>query len=303
MLRLRPASAQLLLALLILNGVACTADPVGSPRPFEGVAYDEEHPNAVLGGGKADGYPITYQVPTNLPTLAAPEVILSLDQLTLHLFDRATGFSAVYPIGVGIKNSHGESITPTGHFESGDDPGDGWWYVPRRWVPAYYGGLPFLRLTTLNSKGYATYGIHGPITATLVRGYVSHGCIRMEKDDIVELFYLVRDHASTPITIQKEVERDASGAEIDVGSTVALWELGETIAYGQSVGPAPWPPPAAPDAGPDATAADTITTDAGIPDGVAPNTGAPSPDAGESDLSLPDTAPLRDAGHGIPDRF
>ncbi len=36
-----------------------------------------------------------------LPVLPSPEVVISLDGLTLHLFDRTTGFDRVYPVGVG----------------------------------------------------------------------------------------------------------------------------------------------------------------------------------------------------------
>jgi len=56
-----------------------------------------------------------------------------------------------------------------------------WWWVPRRTNPEYFAGLPFLRITAENSMHQNTYALHGPITATLTRGYVSHGCVRMAK--------------------------------------------------------------------------------------------------------------------------
>ena len=59
--------------------------------------------------GKSDAP--RYSAPTDLPMLVAPEIIVSLDGLTVHIFDRATGFQAVYPAGVGTKNSRGISIT------------------------------------------------------------------------------------------------------------------------------------------------------------------------------------------------
>lgn len=327
-----------LLALLVIGCAAAEEGSLAPPDYFEGAAYDEQHPNAPLGAGKADGHPLSYQVPTDLPVLEAPEVILSLDALTVHLFDRTTDFSRVYPAGVGVKDSRGESITPTGHFATGDDPSHGWWYVPRRWTPEYFGGFPFLRITAKNSKGYATYGLHGPITQTLIRGYVSHGCVRMAKNDIVEFFYLLRDHASTPITFQKEVERDASGAEVDVGSQVTLWKPGAPIQYGESVGPAPWqapiipPPPIAPvslpdagvdamDAASEASAMDSSAADASSTDGATSDasptdtspsdvstTDASSSDASTSDASATDLSTEEDSaaprdGGPRPDRF
>jgi lipoprotein-anchoring transpeptidase ErfK/SrfK len=221
--------------------VACT-DVSSSDDPEQGseqgVDYDQDNPNANLDDGKSDAP--RYVIPTDLPALQAPEIIVSLDGLTVHLFDRATGFQAVYPAGVGMKNSRGISITPTGHFKSGASSTDSWWYVPRRTVPDYFAGLPFLRTTAKNSDGANTYALHGPITAVLKRGYVSHGCIRMAADNIIRLFWMVKPHGSTPITIQKEVERDAMGRKVDVGTTPAIWDLGEQITFGASVGPRPF---------------------------------------------------------------
>ncbi len=216
-----------------------TDDPESGSQPeyWEGVAFDAENPDAFLGGGAADGS--GYETPTDLPTLADPEIIVSLDGLTFHLFDRATGFSEIYPVGVGVINDDGRSITPTGHFATSADTSDTWWNIARRSSPTYFGGFPFIRLTAENSRGQNTYGLHGPITAELIRGYVSHGCVRMAGDDIVRIFYLIRHHASTPVTIQSEVETDVEGNRIDLGVDAVLWAEGVEIDYGDSVGDAP----------------------------------------------------------------
>ena len=220
---------------------ACTDDsPLDDPElgSGEGVDYDEENPGAPLDDGKSD-LP-RYQVPSDLPMLVSPEIIVSLDGLTVHLFDRATGFQAIYPAGVGQKNSRGVSITPTGHFQTGANGNDSWWYVPRRTVPDYFGGFPFLRLTAKNSDGANTYALHGPITTNLIRGYVSHGCVRMRGNDIVRIFWMVKSHPSIPVTIQKEVELDAAGKKVDVGTSPKLWAVGEPIRFGASVGMRPF---------------------------------------------------------------
>lgn len=225
------------LALAICVLTAC-ADVPTSEDPEdgsgEGVDFDEDNPNAPLDDGKSD-LP-RYAVPNDLPQLIAPEVIVSLDGLTVHFFDRATGFQRVYPAGVGVK-SNGRSITPIGHFATSANLMDSWWYVARRTVPDYFGGFPFLRITAKNSDGANTYALHGPITEELVRGYVSHGCVRMASDDIIRVFWMSKQHASMPVTIQREVERDAQGAKVDVGRTPKLWSVGAAIAYGTSVGP------------------------------------------------------------------
>jgi len=204
----------------------------------EGVEYDEENPNGVMDDGKSDAP--RYTVPSDLPELVAPEIIVSLDGLTVHLFDRETGFQAVYPAGVGTKNSRGVSITPAGHFRTGTNVTDGWWFVSRRTIPEYFDGLPFLRIDAQNHVGANTYALHGPITATLIRGYVSHGCIRMAKNDIIRLFWMTKKFPQMPVTIQREVEKDAAGKRVDVGTTPKLWAPGDTIQFGASVGARPW---------------------------------------------------------------
>lgn len=227
-----------LACLFALVAVGCaTPTEIDDPEEgaYEGVDFDAENPGAPMDDGKSDAP--HYAIPTDLPQLTAPEIIVSLDGLTVHLFDRDTGFQAVYPAGVGVKHN-GRSITPVGHFESGADLGDSWWYVPRRTNPDYFGGFPFLRLTAENSQGANTYALHGPITTPLQRGYVSHGCVRMAGNDIVRLFWMVKQHPSIPVTIQKEVELDAAGHKVDVGKTPVLWGPGDVISYGASVGPA-----------------------------------------------------------------
>lgn len=219
------------------SGCAITDDADPEVGDGEGVDFDEDGASE-LEDSKADR--TSYMIPTGLPRLAAPEIIVSLTGLTVHLFDRETGFSAVYPAGVGTKNSRGLSITPDGHFRTGTNPRDRWWFVERRSVPAYFAGLPFLRLDVLNSRGVPTYGLHGPITENLIRGYVSHGCVRMAKDDVINLFWMVREHTQVPVTIQQEVEKDANGQVVDVGTSPALYPVGAQINFGASVGPRPF---------------------------------------------------------------
>ncbi|MEM9191420.1 MAG: L,D-transpeptidase [Myxococcota bacterium] len=225
------------LAILIATMPACAVE-VGADDPEaefgEGAPFDEDGPYDTA--GKADR-PDSYEVPTDLPELEAPEVIVSLDGLTTQVFDRTTGFSRVYEVGVGRRRANGTTLTPTGHYETGPDNRDPWWYIDRRWSPEYYMGYPFLRLTVLNSRGHATYGFHGPVTQQLEVGYVSAGCIRMHREDIVELYWLLHAHPKTPITIQKEKERDAAGKLVRLGRDPVLFAADARIEYGDSVGP------------------------------------------------------------------
>lgn len=136
--------------------------------------------------------------------------------------------------------SDGRSVTPVGHFRTGADPRNSWWYKAQRWEPARFAGMPFLRLTARNQRGDHPYGLHGPTTDGAAHpGFVSRGCVRLGDADIVELFELVRRHPSIPVTIQDEIEYDAAGAPVGVGASPVLWPAGVELPFGASVGPRP----------------------------------------------------------------
>lgn len=186
---------------------------VGGGNPFDSVnpGVVEDPANA----GKADT--ARYEVPTELPTLEEPYIVVSLDGLTIELIDEATGFHKVYPVGVGARGrDSGKSFTPTGSFRLGNDTSSGWWWYERRYNPSYFDGLPFLRITAKNSRGHNTYGFHGPITDELIRGFVSHGCMRMRPDDIIELFYIMMPHPGASVVIQEQPRYDEDGEKVDV---------------------------------------------------------------------------------------
>ncbi|RLB52838.1 MAG: hypothetical protein DRJ42_13700 [Deltaproteobacteria bacterium] len=230
----------LLIALLVtLNACAAPTAPafegddpeagLEGGAPFDDAEFD-------VTGGKAD---YGYTRPRDLPELVNPEVRVSIDGLTTHLFDRATGFSRVYEVGLGRLGSNGRSYTPIGHFTSSAAGGASWWNIDARWSPAYYEGLPFLRISKRNRDGNYTYGFHGKVTNTLRVGYVSGGCVRMHPADIVEFYWLLKSHPGTHISIQQEVELDAAGEPVVFGSDAALYGPDQAIEYGPSVGPAP----------------------------------------------------------------
>jgi hypothetical protein len=154
------------------------------------------------------------------PRLKSPEIVISLRGLTVHVFDRATGFSAVYRARAGKLGANGKSATPVGRFATGPDTSDGWWYMKSRTSPAIFQGDPFLRITAQNHRGEYVYGLHGPVVlpddtpAPADEDYPSKGCVRLDAADIRQLFDLVRHHPSTPVTIQEEIEVDADGNAI-----------------------------------------------------------------------------------------
>ncbi|MBM4371747.1 MAG: L,D-transpeptidase [Deltaproteobacteria bacterium] len=248
----RPCRRCLLLTVLLTVIPACGEDP--GPAPQEEPEVEE------LGIGEVDdlkadggwGAALTCKPIPALPVLAQPEIVVSLDGLTLRLVDKATGFEKVFPIGPG-KIENGKSLTPTSLLKPGmnfflrlDTPVGQestspsyapwaysysckfWWPDPAtgKKIPVF-AGLPFMRLEGAPTLGYA---IHGPIDSytlpsggRLTRGYVSHGCIRMESEDVLELYSRCLGR-KVPVRIQQSVERRADGTAVD---TPSKWFLAE----------------------------------------------------------------------------
>ena len=187
----------------------------------------------------------------DLPQLPSPEAIISLDGLTLHLSDKTTGFDRVYPIGVGMIR-RGTTLTstsdaaPDGLYHANlDQPPFRdkrqpkvrwawnyscrfWWYdTGKRALLPVYAGLPFIRL---EAPGWSKEGVHGPAEnfrrpdgGTLRRGYVSHGCVRMESAGILDLYGRTRGKRF-PVRVQREIERRSDGIAVDVADR---WFLSE----------------------------------------------------------------------------
>jgi hypothetical protein len=234
-------TTRLVLPLVLGLAVGC-----GAPA---GEGGEQEQPGPELGLGEVDdlgvkedgwGAALDCKPIPSLPPLRDPEIVVSIDGLTLHLRDRAGGYDRVFPVGVGTIDSKGASLTvtstglPTGTFFTGTDTrevrdaGWGWFYPCRIWwtdsetgvKKPVFAGLPFIRLQGPPTSAYA---LHGPVDAfsrpdggLLRRGYVSHGCVRMASADIVEVYARIRGKAKTPVRIQKEVERDLFSRALDV---------------------------------------------------------------------------------------
>lgn len=184
---------------------------------------------------KADGNwgaALTCKTPPALPSLPHPEIIVSIDGLTVHLIDRTTGFDKVFAAGVGAQDTdptsltYGESLSyyPVAAYGKQDfvikpstiQPCKTWWTDPDtgQKLPVF-AGLPFLSWS-------GSYAIHGPIDnyraangGSLRRGYVSHGCIRMAGADVLELYARIKGVAAVPVHVQREPERSAA-ARVDI---------------------------------------------------------------------------------------
>jgi len=204
---------------------ANTSSPTGGDLPLGDFTDD-----------KADGdwgHALECKPVPDLPSLVSPTITLSIDGLTLHLVDPASGYDRVFPVGPGAIDAtdtdpeFGESLSyrpiiDTGTHDFAITPSTiqtckTWWTDPETGdqIPVF-AGLPFL-------SWHGNYAIHGPIDnytaangGTLRRGFVSHGCFRMEAADILEVYARIKDVAKTPVHVQREPERRTDGTIVDV---------------------------------------------------------------------------------------
>jgi lipoprotein-anchoring transpeptidase ErfK/SrfK len=90
----------------------------------------------------------------------------------------------VYPVSVGRHSSP----TPAGSFKIVTRVPNPTWYGPKQVVPPGKANPLGTRWIGLSQK---SYGIHGTNVPSSIGKAASHGCIRMHKADVEELFELV----------------------------------------------------------------------------------------------------------------
>ncbi|MGZ3728284.1 MAG: L,D-transpeptidase [Bdellovibrionota bacterium] len=153
--------------------------------------------------------------------------------------DAANGVTLAFPLGVGgideaVMSSSYHILTPKfqGTFLQRST------VMPARTDPAYYRARPFMPITT--AKGSVTaIAFHITILDDdvaqqnglnyLVRGFESHGCMRMREKDLMEFFAIVMNGADDklPVTVDNHVPaRNAQGVRDD-----AAGFSNETVAY------------------------------------------------------------------------
>jgi hypothetical protein len=138
-----------------------------------------------------------------LAAAARPHAVISLERSTLRLERGPSLGRRVFPVGVGRWSRKGPR-SPVGTWLTGPDPGDRAYYLPARWLPAFHRGHPFLRLEVKGRERRRQahpFGIHGPVTPSLIWGRVSGGCIRMRAADAKELYRFAARHPRMPVRI------------------------------------------------------------------------------------------------------
>ena len=111
-------------------------------------------------------------------------VVVSISHRKLALVEDGH-VKKVYPVAVGAAQTH----SPTGTFQVTTRVVKPTYYHPGKVIPAGPDNPLGTRWIGLNAKGY---GIHGTNVETSIGKAASHGCIRMHRKDLEELFAVMQ---------------------------------------------------------------------------------------------------------------
>jgi lipoprotein-anchoring transpeptidase ErfK/SrfK len=162
------------------------------------------------------------QTAPSAPQAAVPvehrrKIVVSIPHRKLALFEDAK-VQKIYPVAVGAENSP----SPTGSFVIKTRLVKPTYYHPGKVIPTGPGNPLGTRWLGLSTKGY---GIHGTNVENSIGKPASHGCIRMHRKDLEQLFAMVQ--------VGDEVEiRDANDNELTsiFGDVPSATNSTETIA-------------------------------------------------------------------------
>ncbi len=130
------------------------------------------------------------------------EIIVSLEDRKLALLEDGV-VTRVFPVAVGKESSP----SPSGSFKVVNRVTNPTYYHPGKVIPAGASNPLGNRWIGLSQKGY---GIHGTNEPKSIGKAASHGCIRMAKKDLEQLFEIVRPGD----TVEIRGERDEETAQI-----------------------------------------------------------------------------------------
>lgn len=119
------------------------------------------------------------------PAPAGPRIVISIPDRKLALLDADGSVRKLYDVAIGKRSTP----SPTGTFAVADRVVNPTWYTPGKVVPPSPENPLGTRWMGLGHKGY---GIHGTNAPRSIGRAASHGCFRMRKADIEELFEQVQ---------------------------------------------------------------------------------------------------------------
>ena len=146
----------------------------------------------------------------------ARQVLVSIPDRKLAVLEEGRVLK-VFPVAVGAD----DSPSPDGEFQIINRLSNPTYYHPGKVIPAGPANPLGSRWIGLNLKGY---GIHGTNAPRSIGKAASHGCIRMAKRDLEQLFEMVR----VGDTVAIRAEGDEQTAQI-FGSTETVVAQAETV--------------------------------------------------------------------------
>ncbi len=138
---------------------------------------------------------------TNEGSPSARRLVVSIPDRKLALLENGRVLK-VYAVAVGA----GVSPSPSGEYRIINRVTNPTYYRPGVVIPPGKDNPLGTRWMGLNRKGY---GIHGTNEPRSIGRAASHGCIRMRKADLEELFELVR--AGDTVVIHRERDSELAG--------------------------------------------------------------------------------------------
>jgi len=133
-----------------------------------------------------------------LPRLISRKVIVSIPHRKLALVEDGQ-VKKIYAVAVGAQ----QSPSPTGSFEIRTRLVKPTYYRPGTVIPPGDSNPLGTRWIGLNTKGY---GIHGTNVESSIGKAASHGCIRMHRNDLEELFATVQVGDQVEIRSEDDLE-------------------------------------------------------------------------------------------------
>ncbi len=152
-------------------------------------ARGQERPAGVAASGK-------------LPVTSERRIVISIPDRKLALIESGRVVK-IYPVAVGAEGNP----SPSGEFRIRERITHPTYYAPGTVIGPGKSNPLGTRWIGLSRRGY---GIHGTNDSQSIGKSVSHGCIRMKKEDVEELFELVR----AGDLVELRAERDSEVAMI-----------------------------------------------------------------------------------------
>lgn len=158
------------------------------------------------GAKKLEEMGISSEGSINLKNMAFKLTVGLVDR-KLIVSDKEDEVKFVLPIGVGgfdegvLNQGRVSLLTPRFHNGFIDQRA----VISKREKPRYFDGKPFIRLLKGNdiNNDMTAIGFHTEINDTFIRGFDSHGCMRLRVPDLMALHDLIMDGSvqQTPITV------------------------------------------------------------------------------------------------------